>query len=170
MIYKVTNALKTGTVKTKFGEFDKYAVQLEGETDTVELLQKPDSPALTVGQELDGTIEDTQYGKRFKKTQQAGGGFGGSRAADPATRASIERQSALKAAVEAMYNYSQVYGQDEKLSVNAYTNRIVNLTNAFAAVIAGQAVAVTPAEKAPVEEPATEQPPADQINLDDLPL
>lgn len=95
MIYKVISAIKTGSFTSKSGEMYKYAVQLEGETDAVELVQKPTSP-IPSG-EISGSIEDTQYGRKFRK--EASGGFQGQRN-DPQRQASIEWQSARRDAVD----------------------------------------------------------------------
>lgn len=66
---KVISAMKTGSYTGKFGTMVKYAIQFEGQEEAVELSQKPETPAPKAGDELEGTIEDTQYGKRFKKAQ-----------------------------------------------------------------------------------------------------
>jgi len=78
MTYKVINSMKTGSYTGKFGEMFKYAVQLEGVDGAVELSQKPDTPEPKAGDDLNGTIEETQYGKKFKKEQAPykGGGAG----------------------------------------------------------------------------------------------
>jgi hypothetical protein len=122
----------------------------------------------TEGQEVDGEwTTDTNGNKKFEVAKPAGG-FGGSRAADPATRASIERQSALKAAVDLVHNYSTTYAADEKVDLKTYVTRVLNVTNALGASLAGQVVQVAPkAEEKPQEEP---KPETDHINLDDVPF
>lgn len=76
--YKVINAMQTGEFEGSYGKMVKYAVQLEldGKIDTAELNQKPDTPAPKAGDMLSGTIDDTKFGKKFKKESKpySGGG------------------------------------------------------------------------------------------------
>jgi hypothetical protein len=95
---KVLSAMKTGEFNGKYGRLFKYAVQFEGQDEAVELNQKPDSPAPKAGDILEGTIETTQYGRRFKRAQS--GGFGGGFKADPERQKSIEWQSARRDALD----------------------------------------------------------------------
>src|SRR5215213_5803621 len=131
MSYKIKTLGPVKEVQSKYGPLKVYTIQFEGSDDWVEVNQKPESPVPTVGQELEGTIEDTQYGKRFKKAQGAGGGFQGNRAPDPATRSSIERQSAMKASVDAVRDYYNIV-PDPELTLEKYVTKIVNITNVFA--------------------------------------
>lgn len=98
MNYKIVTAMKTGEFEGKYGKLYKYAVQFEGKDEAVEMNQKPGSPAPKAGDELEGTIESTQYGKRFKRTQ-TGGNQGGYRD-NPERQSSIEWQSARRDAVD----------------------------------------------------------------------
>lgn len=88
------------------GQMISYKLALEGDgklVGDVELAQKKATPAPTVGQSIDGTIESTNYGPKLKKDFAGGGksfGGGGGRAKDPSERRSIERQVAFKGAVE----------------------------------------------------------------------
>lgn len=91
--YKIVSAVKTGEYESKFGTMHKYAVQFEGEADGVEISQKPTTPAPKAGDSLTGTIENTQYGKRFKKESQ--GNFGGGGQSRPSE---TTKQTSLKAA------------------------------------------------------------------------
>lgn len=83
--YRVVNAMKTGSYDSQFGEADesgkkvmyKYSVQLEGQSDPVDISQKPSTAPPKAGDVLSGTIEDTQYGKRFKKDSGGSRGGGG---------------------------------------------------------------------------------------------
>lgn len=78
-----------------------YRLTLQNGTETVtncELSQKASTPAPTVGQELDGTIDrEAQYGPKFKKAY-AGGPGGGGRPRDPKETAAIQRQHSQKVA------------------------------------------------------------------------
>jgi hypothetical protein len=127
---------------------------------------------LNQGDVVEGEWKKDTYGNDKFEINRPAGGFGGGRAADPATRASIERQSALKAAVEAVHNYTTVYGLEEKLTLNAYANRIVNLTRVFAEASAGATPAPVPTTEKTEAKPEAPQdrPQTDEINLDDIPF
>ena len=107
----------------KFGDMVSYYCLLEngeGNQAEVELAQKVSTAAPQVGQSLEGTVENGEYGKKFKKAQPAGGGFrGGPRPDDPATRDSIERQVAVKAAAEVFAGQNKLPSEDEILRVTA---------------------------------------------------
>jgi hypothetical protein len=68
MEYKITAvSQETRNYDTKFGPMVSYKLKLEGVEEPVELGQKATSPAPQAGQMLNGNIENTQYGKKFKK-------------------------------------------------------------------------------------------------------
>jgi hypothetical protein len=98
--FKVISAVKTGSYESEYGEevdgkkvMFKYAVELEGLSTGVELSQKPSTTPPKAGDTLNGTIESTKYGQKFKK--ESGGGYSGGRGGSaPET----VRQTALKAA------------------------------------------------------------------------
>lgn len=56
----------------------------------------------SVGSTIEGTIEPSEYGPKFKKAGGFGGGGGGGRSESPETRRSIAMQHAQKCAVEAL--------------------------------------------------------------------
>ena len=106
----------------KFGDMVSYYCVLEngeGNQAEVELAQKVSTASPTVGQSLEGTVENGGYGKKFKKAQPAGGFRGGPRPDDPATRDSIERQVAVKAAAEVFAGQNKLPSEDEILRVTA---------------------------------------------------
>lgn len=70
-----------------------------GEENGVEWSRKASSEVPTVGQTIDGDIEQGQYGPKFKAARQASG-FGGPRQRDPKETAAIQRQHSQSAAVE----------------------------------------------------------------------
>lgn len=80
---------ETRQYETKFGPMVAYKVKFAEAADTVDISQKPTSPAPYVGQTMDGHIEETQYGHKFKKEYNQGGGGGftprGSSGPAPAT-------------------------------------------------------------------------------------
>jgi hypothetical protein len=66
----------------------------------VELAQKPDTPAPTIGQTLNGTIDTTgRYPKFRKEQQQGGGGGGGWKGSDPKEHAEIRMEWAIREAL-----------------------------------------------------------------------
>lgn len=94
----------------------------KGDEKEVELAQKPSTTAPTEGQKLEGTVEKGNYGLRFKKDYAGGGGGGfrgGPRPDDPATRDSIERQVAVKAAAEVFGRAGKIPSGDEVLNLTA---------------------------------------------------
>ena len=86
----------------KFGKMISYDINLqgpEGFTGSVELAQKPETPAPQEGGTLEGHIEQGKFGPKFKKEsgQTFKGGGGGKPKAD---QDSIERSVAYKGAVD----------------------------------------------------------------------
>lgn len=91
----------------KAGPMNSYRVTLKDtagvDTPNVELAQKAATPAPQVGQALDGNLDQTPYGLKFKKAfNGAGGGGGGGRPKSPEEQAQIAASVALKWAVEAV--------------------------------------------------------------------
>jgi hypothetical protein len=180
MSYKVVNAMKTGTYESQYGEDDgsgkkvmvKYTVQFEGSDDAVEVSQKPTTAAPKPGDEMDGTIETTQYGKRFKKAAGSGDGF--NRAAGPATRASIEAQTSLNAAVTTVRDYYALLepGTNSELKLSEYVGKVVQVSKVFAGTLAGKDVGADPVATVQEVMPGAEEvkPENDTINLDDIPF
>lgn len=98
MTYKVLAVSKTiRDFSSKFGDMKSYKLKLEGVEMAVELAQKAETPAPTMGMTLEGTIDMSgEYGPKFKKDFQGGGGkFGGA----PKDQSAIKAQFAIKAAV-----------------------------------------------------------------------
>lgn len=97
--YKILAAIKTGQYTGKFGPMDKYALSLQdedGKTVGAELSQKPTTP-IPSG-EIEGDIEQSQYGPKFNKAKPAyNGAFGGSRgSADPTSKRQHSQEMALR--------------------------------------------------------------------------
>lgn len=79
MEYKI--AAVSDDVKTydsKYGQMKQYKVKFDGVAEAVSISQKATSPAPVVGSTLTGSIQDTEYGKKFKKEYNQGGFSGGS--------------------------------------------------------------------------------------------
>lgn len=159
MTYTIKNSMKTGEYEGKYGKLYKYTIQLEGESDAVELSQKPDSPEPKTGDVLEGTIEDTQYGKKFKKALAP---FGGSQKSDPATQKAIIRQNALTNAVNYVTAKAQLMKPEEGMKYMSGKG-VVQVATYFAKYSMGEITVVT--ENEPPKEETQ-----DEINLDDLPF
>lgn len=82
------------------GEMVVYLIEVkDGErVATAELVQKPTTAAPRAGQTLDGTLEPSDYGLKFKKSQSFGAKGGGGKS--PQERAEIRRMASHKVAVE----------------------------------------------------------------------
>lgn len=93
----------------------------KGDEKELELAQKVSTAAPTVGQKIEGTVEQGTYGPKLKKEYGGGGGGfrGGPRPDDPATRDSIERQVAIKAVAEVYGRAGQVPTPEEVLTMTA---------------------------------------------------
>lgn len=88
--------------QSKYGPMLTYKITIrnaEGREMQCDLNQKESSAAPAVGQTLEGSVQNHEYGPRFKKVQQQPG-FGGRRGGSPEERASIAMQHAQKAAVD----------------------------------------------------------------------
>lgn len=117
---------KTRSYETKFGNMTSYQVKFKDLADAVEISKKDSSPAPAVGETLEGTISEGQYGKKFKKDYQPGGGpnFGGNGGSKssyvPKDDKAIQAQWALGRSVEA-------YGPIGKDSVADYVGKVSEL-------------------------------------------
>lgn len=90
--YGVISAVKKKEVDGQHGPMQVIALTLDDGTASpiaAEWFTKASTPIPAPGERLDGTLEDSQYGKKFKKAQQQG--FGGGRR-DPQTEKRITRQ------------------------------------------------------------------------------
>lgn len=81
-----------------------YILNIEGRDQQAILTQRPDTPAPTVGQEVDlELIQHPRFPDKLKarRPPKGGGGFGGGgRPRDPAERKSIQMQASQKVAVD----------------------------------------------------------------------
>ena len=141
MKYKIIQSMKTGEFTGQYGRTIKYGMVLSDEADNtiegVELSQKPETP-LPVG-EIEGTIEDTQWGKRFKKTP-TGGGF--SKFNDPQTRNEIIRQNSLTNAVA--FCTAKANLMEKKVAIEYLTGKkIIQVATYFAKYSKGEVTVVT---------------------------
>ena len=123
--YTVKSVNRQKSWKGKYGDMVSYYCVLENEGGNqaeVEIAQKVTTTPPSEGQKLEGTVEKGDYGLKFKKDAPAGGGGGfrgGPRPDDPATRDSIERQVAVKAAAEVFAGQNKIPDGDEVLRLTA---------------------------------------------------
>ncbi len=129
MAYVIRTVGPTESFKTQYGQMTKYTVQFEGADDWVQINQKPESPAPKIGDSLDGTVETSQYGLKFKRAQNAPGGPGRGSSNDPATRTSIERQSSVNAAVTVVRDFYD--GKVTDLTLKEYASKVISVATLF---------------------------------------
>ncbi len=101
-VYKVVGVTKKKDLPDgKYGPSVVYSLELEGPEGRVEadLVQKQATPAPAQGGRVEGDVQDTEYGKSFKKAPPAFG-VAGPRGKSPEEQGEIRRAVALKAAVE----------------------------------------------------------------------
>ena len=65
---------KTKEWSSQYGDMITYYVKFEGSDDAVQVNRKDTSPKPSVGDNLDGTIEESEYGLKFKAAPRAFGG------------------------------------------------------------------------------------------------
>lgn len=100
-MYKVIKAevTKTEVGKYKNSEITATLENGEGKQAEVTFLQKPDTPVPAAGDELNGTVEQSQYGLKFRKASPySSNGNGGGYSRD--REESIDRAVAIKSATE----------------------------------------------------------------------
>lgn len=86
---------------SKYGPMKTYLVQFEGNGEPVQINKKADSPVPQVGEEVYGTIQETEYGQKFKSEKQFNGGFKG----QPKDEAAIKAMWAIGQAVSTVQNF-----------------------------------------------------------------
>ncbi len=102
--YIVKSAVKKKDLEARGNYAAKtlYLVELDGQPKAVELSLKAGSAAPAPGDKLTGTIEESQYGPKFKKEyggNGGGGGGGGYRGRSPEDHRSIVRQHSQQMAL-----------------------------------------------------------------------
>ncbi len=109
----------------------------------------------TQGQEVTGEWkDDPKFGRKFEvqRAPYAGGGGGGGRQPDPETRGSIERQTALKAAVEATAQMTQL-SKTPELTDSQYIDYIIANAKKFTAFLQNQTPGTTVSTTSSVDLP-----------------
>lgn len=99
-----TYTVKAANVtKSDVGQYgnDEVTATLEnadGKEAEVTFLKKPESPLPEVGSTLTGTVEQTQYGMKFKREWKQQGGGGGNRDAEISRAVAVKSATSLVAA------------------------------------------------------------------------
>lgn len=152
----------------KGGPMLSYKILVEGPdapTGQVELAQKKDTPAPTVGQVIEGTIENTDYGPKLKK-EYGGGGGGGKyfKPKDPAEIRGMQRSHAQEMALR----YLAITGFDvdpvnRMVALGQHLPQIIDWFDADVSAATenldtkvervAQTLSEGPKEKKPVEKP-----------------
>lgn len=82
----------------KFGAMETYTIKLSGDDDPIEINRKPGNVP-RVGDVLNGTLESTEFGKKFKVDPNARPTSGGYHGKSPEEQSAIQRMNALTNAV-----------------------------------------------------------------------
>lgn len=96
----------TRSYSTQYGDMVSYRIKFEETDDNtiIELGQKASTPAPTVGQVLNGTIDmSSKFGPKFKKEYNQGGGFTQPATSSPSTSSSPSGKGGFQADPFTMY-------------------------------------------------------------------
>lgn len=107
-----------GSVYTVIGELD-------GELATLEIAGKN---APVIGETVEGMVEETPYGKKFKKSSSGGRGFT-PRQEDPEKQASIIRQSSFERAVMIQSKIADILIAEKKYDEAHETMKFKTITD-----------------------------------------
>lgn len=120
-------------IKKTFDWGNVYTVigELDGELETIEYASKK---APEVGETIEGTVETTQWGKKFKKASTGGGFRGGSAPRDPEVQRMIVRQNALSNAVQFLIAKSTLEKKPDELT----TDNVILIATKFAGFSLGE--------------------------------
>lgn len=162
----------------QYGKMSTYTLmgELDGELDSVQLNTKSSSPAPKIGDELEGTVETTQYGKKFKKSapQGSGGGYSGGKS-DPETQSAIIRQNALTNSVAFCVAKANLMTKEKGLELLT-GKTIIEVATVFAEFSAGK-ISTTPKVISDSEVPAVKEvaeevfnDPREEIDPSDIPF
>lgn len=153
-----------------------YVVDLldaNGQVVRAEVLQRPNTPPLQVGQQVEGEIKPSsnpQYLPTFRRAQQQGGGRGG-RGYGPKDIARISRSHAQDMALRffevtggATIDWTGGDAEHLKTEVARHFKNIKRLADQFYNDVqeAAQAVGGGPAQATPAQQPPPAAPPAQQ--------
>jgi hypothetical protein len=99
----------------------------------VEWSRKPNSSPPVVGEVLDGTLEQTSFGPKFKKAQAMNGG--GPRGRDPRDSKRIAVQASHKVAVDILRLAAEVGAWEKPDNVAAIVGQVKTITNVLVAQV-----------------------------------
>lgn len=101
---RMFKVIKAEVTKTEVGKYNNNEITAtlengDGKQADVTFLQKPETPVPAAGDELNGTVEQSQYGLKFRKASPySGNGNGGGYSRD--REDAIDRAVAIKSATE----------------------------------------------------------------------
>jgi len=126
---KAAEVSKTEVGKYGNNEITATIEDASGTTHQVTFLQKPASPVPAIGDTLEGTVEESQYGLKFKRAWKNNGGSFGGGGGYSDLDARIERQVAVKSAtriVSAWIAAGKIDKQDAAIAaIGAFTEDVV---------------------------------------------
>lgn len=146
---------QTKSWSSQHGEFITYYIKVEGDDEPVQLNKKSGSPKPQVGEELYGSINTSEYGKKFKSEKRP---FNKD---NPDKQNQIKAQWAIGQAKDWVLQTTQDFGEIERTAAQffAMVDRIK--TSQLPTTI--KSTVVTETKKDVVVDP-------DEINLDDIPF
>jgi hypothetical protein len=129
--YTLTSLQKKKEFDGKYGKSIVYRVGLEGPDGptTAEMVLKAATRPPAEGDRLEGTLEETDFGLKFKRAQAGGFGGGGPRQEDPKKSAAIGRMHAQGMALE----YAAIRERQGKLPDEFSLKDLWKIADAFVA-------------------------------------
>lgn len=144
--------------ESKYGSMVAYKLKLEGSNDIVELSKKSTSPAPAIGDTLNGTVEKTDFGHKFKAESTFNGTGNGGKSYQPKDEAAIKAMWAIGQAVQ-LHAAVTRNGGEEAQGIEVTAKELFAMVER---VKAGTSAVVT---KDVVVEDISDDP----IDLDDIP-
>lgn len=100
---RMFKVIKAEVTKTEVGKYNNNEITAtlengDGKQADVTFLQKPETPVPAAGDELNGTVEQSQYGLKFRKASPYSGNGNGGYSRD--REEAIDRAVAIKSATE----------------------------------------------------------------------
>jgi len=161
MTYKATNVTKLKDRQSDYGPMIDYMLVFES-GEAAQLSQKATTPAPKVGDVLEGTIEQSNFGPKFKKAKPA---FGGNGKQDPETSKQIIRQNSLTNAVN--YCTAKANLMDKKEALKFLTGKeIIQVATYFAKYSEGHITVVTESKQTAVKQVETDDEDPSDPNSD----
>jgi len=144
MEYTIKAVAKIKDRPSDYGTMTDYMLTFDN-GEAAQLSQKQTTPAPVEGSKIEGAIEQSTWGPKFKKVQKAFGG-GGGRQQDPEVQNYIIRQNALTNAVAYVLGKAAYMKQPEALEFIS-GKEIIQVATYFSAYSRGKVtVTMTPDE------------------------